>query len=205
MGAQQSMDDVIFNLKLTNRQLEKLSKKASADERKEKLKVSKALKDRDVERARVFAENAIRKKTESLNFLRMASRIDAVSSRLQSAESMKAISSQMGSVVKGLDKAMASMDLQALTGIMDKFESQFQDLDTRTAVMENSISGATALSTPLDQIEALMREVADENALDADATLAAVAAPSRGLPQAASNLSNEEDSELSRRLAALRS
>ena len=40
----------------------------------------------------------------------------------------------MGSVVKALDKAVNSMELQKITEVMDKFESQFEDLDVRTSV-----------------------------------------------------------------------
>ena len=197
------MDEIIFNLKLTNKQLQRLSVKAEQEEKKEKAKVTKAIKGKDIERGRVFAENAIRKKNESLNYLRMAARIDAVVSRLQSAQSMKAVSAQMGSVVRGLDQAMASMDLVTLSTIMDKFETQFEDLDTRTAVMERSMAGAISTSTPVDQVEALMREVADEHELDKQFEISAVATPS-DMPSVA-KLSNEEDVDLQRRLAALRS
>ena len=40
----------------------------------------------------------------------------------------------MGGVVKGLDKALNSMDLQKVSQIMDKFESQFEDLDVHSKV-----------------------------------------------------------------------
>ena len=40
----------------------------------------------------------------------------------------------MGSVVKSLDKAINSMELQKISEVMEKFESQFEDLDVRTSV-----------------------------------------------------------------------
>lgn len=52
----------------------------------------KALEKKNVEGARIYAENAIRKKNESLNYLRMASRVDAVSSRVQTGIMMKGVS-----------------------------------------------------------------------------------------------------------------
>jgi hypothetical protein len=39
--------------------------------------------------ARIYAENAIRQKNQALNFLKMASRIDAVCQRVQTAVSMQ--------------------------------------------------------------------------------------------------------------------
>ena len=54
--------------------------------------LSQALEKGNVEGARIYAENAIRKKNESLNYLRMAARVDAVASRVQSARMMKDVS-----------------------------------------------------------------------------------------------------------------
>ena len=49
----------------------------------------------NVEGARIYAENAIRKKNEGLNYLRLASRVDAVANRVQSAMTMKSVSSRI--------------------------------------------------------------------------------------------------------------
>lgn len=40
----------------------------------------------------MYAENAIRKKNEGVNWLRMASRVDAVASKVQTAMTMKGVS-----------------------------------------------------------------------------------------------------------------
>ncbi|MEE6526195.1 hypothetical protein FKM82_026672, partial [Ascaphus truei] len=81
----------IFQLKFTAKQLEKLAKKAEKDSNTEQAKVKKALQQKNVEVARVYAENAIRKKNEGLNWLRMASRVDAVASKVQTAVTMKGV------------------------------------------------------------------------------------------------------------------
>ena len=44
----------------------------------------------------------------------------------------------MGSVVKSLEKAVNSMELNKITEVMDKFESQFEDLDVHTSVSKLS-------------------------------------------------------------------
>ena len=55
-----------------------------------------ALQQKNVECARVYAENAIRKKNEGVNWLRMASRVDAVASKVQTAVTMKGVSAWPG-------------------------------------------------------------------------------------------------------------
>lgn len=47
-----------------------------------------------MEGARIYAANAIRKKNEALNLLRLSSRIDAVASRVQTAVTMRKVSKE---------------------------------------------------------------------------------------------------------------
>jgi len=50
----------------------------------------------------------------------------------------------MGQVTKALDKALGSMDLQKVSAVMDKFESQVQNLDVHSSVRPalRSVRGA---------------------------------------------------------------
>ena len=70
----------------------RLSKKAEKEQRQQEAQVKKALEKGNPDIARVYAENAVRKKNESLNYLRMSGKIDAVASRVQSAVTMKGVS-----------------------------------------------------------------------------------------------------------------
>jgi len=65
----------------------------------------------------------------------------------------------MGGVVKGLEKVVQSMDLEKITATMGKFEDLFEDLDVHTQVMDSSMSTATTLTTPQDQVDSLMKQV----------------------------------------------
>ncbi|XP_043837135.1 charged multivesicular body protein 1a-like [Dromiciops gliroides] len=149
-----------------SKQLEKLAKKAEKDSKAEQAKVKKALQQKNVECARVYAENAIRKKNESLNWLRMSSRVDAVASKVQTAVTMKGVTKNMAQVTKALDKALNTMDLQKVSAVMDKFEQQVQNLDVHTSVMEDSMSSATTLTTPQEQVDSLIVQIAQENGLE---------------------------------------
>ena len=42
---------------------------------------------------------------------------------------------------------------------MAKFEDLFQDLDVHTEVMDSTMSAATTLNTPEDQVTGLMKQV----------------------------------------------
>jgi len=47
--------------------------------------------------------------------------------------------------------------------VMDKFEKQFEDLDVQTQTMENAMSSSTVMTTPAEQVDSLIMQVAEEN------------------------------------------
>lgn len=199
------IEDSLFQLRFSAKQLEKQAQKAQKQQELERAKVKKALEQKNVEGAQIYAENAIRKKNEYLNFLRLASRVDAVASKVKSAVAMQAVAKNMGSVTKSLESAMASMDLEKISKIMDQFEKQFTDLDVKSGVMESSMSSATTLTTPQSEVDALIKQVADENGLEVMQAVADAPATT-GLQTvgASSTRSKQEEEQLTRRLASLR-
>ncbi|KAI0921604.1 hypothetical protein AcW1_004474 [Taiwanofungus camphoratus] len=162
-----------------------------------------ALQQGNNDGARIYAANAIRKKNESLNLLRLSSRVDAVASRVETAVTMRQVTGNMTSVVKGMDKAMESMNLERISVVMDKFESQFSDLDVQTSYMEETMSNTTAVSMPQDEVEALMKQTAEEANIELQHDLASKElAPIPDLAQ--KERIGEEDDMLAARLRALR-
>ena len=90
--------------------------------------------------------------------------------------------------------------------VMDKFESQFADLDVQTSYMESTMSDTTALTTPQDQVDGLINQVADEAGLEVRQGLEVGQVP-REVPketESAGKVSTEEDGRLADRLRALR-
>lgn len=87
---------------------------------------------------------------------------------------------------------------------MDKFESQFNDLDVQTSYMESTMSDTTALTTPQDQVDSLINQVADEAGLEIQHGLGEVKVPSEQITAPAQPEAVEEDGRLAERLRALR-
>lgn len=195
-----NLEKNIFNLKFTAKQLQRQSKKCQKDESSEKSKLKKAIQQGNTEGARIYAANAIRKKNESLNLLKLSSRIDAVVSRMETAVTMKKVSTNMVGVVKQMDKAMETMNLEQITAVMDRFEKQFEDLDVTTEYMEGAMSHSVAGTTPADEVDNLIQQVADEHGLEVK--MALPGAVGTALPSV--KLASKDDEELSERLSKLR-
>lgn len=87
-----------------------------------------------------------------------------------------------------------------ISAIMDKFETQFEDLDVATGYYENATSQATAVGTPQEDVDRLMSQVADEAGVELHQNLeAATPAKTKIGP------TEEQEEGLSDRLRALRS
>ncbi len=104
--------------------------KQSAEVQKAKLK--KAIEDKNAESARIYAQNVIREKNQSLTFLRLASRVDAVAARLETSIRMQSISKAMGQTVKSMSSALKTMDVDTISRTMADFEKSFEDMDVRS-------------------------------------------------------------------------
>lgn len=96
--------------------------------------------------------------------------------------------------------------------VMDKFETQFEDLDVQTQYMEGTMGNTTAMSTPQDQVDLLMQQVADQNGIELNQQLgeaglegkvAELNKPSAVAAQPQAEGKKEEDA-LAERLRALR-
>jgi charged multivesicular body protein 1 len=86
---------------------------------------------------------------------------------------------------------------------MDKFETQFSDLDVQTSYMEDAMGSTTAVSTPQDQVDQLMRQTAEEANIELEHGLAA--RDLSALPDLnVKDKIKEEDGHLAERLRALR-
>ncbi|GAA5803971.1 Snf7-domain-containing protein [Helicostylum pulchrum] len=198
------LENQLFQLKFTAKQLNKQSKRCQKDETLEKNKLKKAIQDGNTEGARIYASNAIRKKNEALNLLKLSSRIDAVASRVQTAITMRKVSNSMAMVVRGMGRAMDTMNLEQISMVMDKFETQFEDLDVQTGYMEGAMAGTTTLNTPQDEVDSLMHQVADEHGLELNDTLNELE-PSKVLNEPKQKeKEKDEDRLLTERLKALR-
>ena len=105
------------------------------------------------------------RKNECLNFLRMASRVDAVVSRVQMASSMRTLATQMKHVVTNMERSMKSMDLEAIGKVMDGFEHSFKNLDVQSSYMSTAMDSTTMHAVPTNQVQSLIQEVADAHGL----------------------------------------
>ncbi|KAI5949089.1 hypothetical protein KGF57_004919 [Candida theae] len=197
------LEQSLFQLKFTAKQLNRQAAKAAKEETQEKAKIKKALSQGNNDIAQLYAQNAIRKSNERVNLLRLSSRIDAVASRVQTAVTMRSVTGNMTQVIRGMDKALQTMNLERISLVMDKFENQFEDLDSATNYYETTTNNVNAVSTPQDQVDELLNQVADEAGIEMKQGLNATNVEIQS-PVSSTAISEEKEDKLAERLRALR-
>jgi len=205
MGQKHSLMDDLIQFRLTSKEMARAAKKCDKNQAAQKEKLKKAIMQRNMEGARIYAQNVIREKNQSLNFLRLGSRIDAVASRLETAIRMQEVNKAMNTTVKSMATAMKSMQVDQIASTMEEFEKQFEDMDVRAGYMESTMEATTSMSTPPEQVDTLIQMVADEAGLQLGEALDSAGAMSSSLPAAApAEAKANTENDLEARLAALR-
>jgi len=187
-------------MKFAAKSLVRESKKSEKESKKSKAKCKKAMEQGQMEVAKVYAQNAIRQKNESINLLQLSSRLDAVATRLQTANKMNMVTKGMKNIVVSMDKVLNTMNVEEITSVMDKFEKQFEDLDVRSEYMANAMTSTTAVTTPEDEVDTMMQQVADENQIEFQSDLDVVKLKKKEQHE---EVEDEKEDELAARLKKL--
>ena len=108
VGSTEKLINQIMELKFTSKSLQRQAKKCEKEEKSQKLKIKKAMEKGNIDGARICAENAIRKRNEQMNYLRLSSRLDAVVARLDTQAKMQTVSKSMGSIVNSLNSSLST-------------------------------------------------------------------------------------------------
>ncbi|KAJ4363258.1 hypothetical protein N0V95_001161 [Ascochyta clinopodiicola] len=191
------LENALFNLKFTAKSLNRQSLKAGKEEQQEKAKLEKAMKQGHNDIARIYASNAVRKQNEKLNLLQLASRVDAVAGRVQTAVTMRQITGNMMKVNRSLDVAMKSMSPERIAAVMVDFEKQFENVDSATELYQDITSSATAVGTPQEDVDRMMAQAADKAGVELQSDL-------QEAPKTKVGPTEQEEDAFTERLRALR-
>lgn len=119
-----------------------------------------------MEGAKIHAENAIRKKNEALNYLKMSSRLDAVIARLDQQNTLTQVNKSAAGITKSINALLSKTSVNKIQTNMSDFERALQDLDVATASMDNSMSQQAAVLHNEKECNSLLQQLIDENKMD---------------------------------------
>ena len=173
-NSQKKLDDTLFNMRLSSKQMVKESQRAAKEERAEKEKAKKCLEKGLVDTARIHAENAIRKKNDSLNFLRFSSKLDAVASKIQTATRTEQMTREFGRMLPQLDNVLRHMNVENVSQTMGQFETMFENLEVSSQYVSDSLQSSTAVAAPRTEVDGLLAQIASEHNIEVQEQLGEV-------------------------------
>lgn len=171
-----SLDKAIRDLDRERMKMEQQEKKIIAD-------IKKMAKDNQMDAVKVMAMDLVRTRRYVKKFILMRANIQAVSLKIQTLKSQNA----MGEAMKGVTKAMQSMNRQLklpqIQKIMQEFEKQSEIMDMKEEMMSDAIDDAMGDEGDEEESDAVVSQVLDELGLQLTDQLT-------GLPMAAGSLAS---------------
>lgn len=172
----------INDMRSMARQLFKSSKKCELDEVVEQQKAMAAIRENNLDKARSYGESAIVKHNEAQNYVKLATRLEAVVSRLDTQVKMNTINASFASVVKALKKTVEKNSGSSIMSTMEAFETTFKQLDEQTASMTTFMDATLAQKAPATEVDLLLAKLADTHNLETTLDLPRATPPAAAPP-----------------------
>ena len=157
--------DTMFEFKMMGKSMAKESKKSEVQSKNLIKKVRDCIAKGDYEQAKVAASDAIRQKNMVKRYRVLASKIDTVAQRLQTAYQNQKLSEQMQSLTQQLLGAGNTMDIVKMTETMANFEKLFDDLDVNSNMVDQVFDNVNAGTVNEGEVNQLIAQVAQQNGM----------------------------------------
>nr|CAG4646679.1 EOG090X0H8I [Macrothrix elegans] len=173
---QRALNKAMRDLDRERMKMEQQEKKIIAD-------IKKMAKDNQMDAVKIMAMDLVRTRRYVKKFILMRANIQAVSLKIQTLKSQNS----MAEAMKGVTKAMQSMNKQLklpqIQKIMQEFEKQSEIMDMKEEMMSDAIDDAMGDEADEEESEAVVSQVLDELGLQLTDQLT-------GLPMASGSLAN---------------
>ncbi|XP_074932395.1 charged multivesicular body protein 2a [Phalacrocorax aristotelis] len=192
------------------RELDRERQKLEAQEKKIIVDIKKMAKQGQMDAVKIMAKDLVRTRRYVKKFITMRANVQAVSLKIQTLKS----NNSMAQAMKGVTKAMATMNRQLklpqIQKIMMEFEKQAEIMDMKEELMNDAIDDAMGDEDDEEESDAVVSQVLDELGLNLTDELATLPPPGGSLavgegraPEAAAALA-DADADLEERLKNLR-
>lgn len=200
---QEAMRKYKRGLDRTVRDIDRERNKLQMQERKIVLEMKKMAKQDQIDSVRIMARDLVRTRKYQQKMYRMRTQIQGVALRIQTLHS----TAQMANAMKGVTKAMRSMNtkmnIPGMQRVMQEFEKQNEMLDMKEDLMNDVIDDVMDDDgEEEEETEIEIQKVMDEVGLDFKSK---IGIGDSSLPAKQDEEKLEDDKDLEARLAALRS
>ncbi|MCG3219716.1 MAG: Snf7 family protein, partial [Candidatus Heimdallarchaeota archaeon] len=156
---------------VVSRKLERSQRKLESKERRSQNKIRTAVQRGDNESARMYAKDLVRSRKWARGYQSLISKIDALTFKMERAEAVQTIATEMASVASALRSANFNLNLPEIDMVVNDMETNMEEFDTTTEIMEDGIDGIFAADTDDVEVDSILQEFGAEVEVSVGTTL----------------------------------
>jgi len=216
-GRKKTPDEMLRqNQRALNKAMRELDRERSKMEQQEKkiiADIKKMAKQGQMDAVKIMAKDLVRTRRYVKKFMLMRANIQAVSLKIQTLKSQSAMANAMKGVTKAMGSMNKQMKLPEIQKIMMEFEKQSEIMDMKGEMMEDAIDDVMGDEEDEDESDAIVNQVLDELGLQLNdklgdapvgtGTLASTTA-AKNKTAVAAGATDDDDADLQARLDDLR-
>ena len=166
-----STRDYIIDLKMVNKRLSRSSKKLETDEKKLQRKTRDAMKRGLMDQARLYASNVARNRKWVYSYTRLTTRIEGIIFRLEQADSVQHLASELKGMAGALREVNASLNAPEISALVEDLENSFEGIEMTTDMMDEDFENMMSLDVDETEVDKIMGEIGTEIGLGAETGL----------------------------------
>ncbi|MHA1910748.1 MAG: Snf7 family protein [Candidatus Kariarchaeaceae archaeon] len=163
--------ETIINLKVVSRKLERSKRKLESKERRSQNQIRTAVQKGDTESARMYAKDLVRSRKWARGYQSLISKIDALVFKMERADAVQTIAMEMANVATALRTANFNLNLPEIDMVVNEMETNMEELDTTSEIMEEGIDGIFAADTDDVEVDSILQEFGAEVEVSVGTTL----------------------------------
>lgn len=216
-GRKKTPDELLRqNQRALNKAMRELDRERAKMEQQEKkiiADIKKMAKQGQMDAVKIMAKDLVRTRRYVKKFMLMRANIQAVSLKIQTLKSQSAMANAMKGVTKAMGSMNKQMKLPEIQKIMMEFEKQSEIMDMKGEMMEDAIDDVMGDEEDEDESDAIVNQVLDELGLQLNdklgdapvgtGTLASTTA-NKNKTAVAAGATDDDDADLQARLDDLR-
>ncbi len=171
LGGGKSTRDYIIDLKMVNKRLLRSSKKLETDEKKIQRKTRDAMKRGLMDQARLYASNVARNRKWVYSYTRLTTRIEGIIFRLEQADSVQQLASELKGMAGALREVNASLNAPEISALVEDLENSFEGIEMTTDMMDEDFESMMSLDVDETEVDKIMGEIGTEIGLGAETGL----------------------------------
>jgi len=216
-GRKKTPDELLRqNQRALNKAMRELDRERAKMEQQEKkiiADIKKMAKQGQMDAVKIMAKDLVRTRRYVKKFMLMRANIQAVSLKIQTLKSQSAMANAMKGVTKAMGSMNKQMKLPEIQKIMMEFEKQSEIMDMKGEMMEDAIDDVMGDEDDEEESDTIVNQVLDELGLQLNdklgdapvgtGTLASTTA-AKGKTAVAAGATDDDDADLQARLDDLR-